>query len=143
MLKKLTVLTSYRLQPKMIVGFISFVTVTIYSVHLESLANAQTNRYPEKVKKQIIEDCLRQPLPFVVTEEFNRVVKPRYCSCYAGYIEANLPYASFQVIDNMIRKDPSSVERLKPEDKRILETGFVSCYQRVCNRVDRGRCSRR
>jgi|GEM_PF-6495031 hypothetical protein len=139
MSRSLTDLIKSKLQKAIITSFTAFFVVNC-NLCLASPVNDGSAIYPDRAKKQIVGDCLRQPLRYTFNLEFNRVVKPRYCSCYANYIEANLPYNSFKVIDDTIRNDPSSIERLKPEYKKIFETAFTSCFQKVCNLVGVDKC---
>jgi hypothetical protein len=142
MSRSITDFIKFKSQKAVITGFTAFFASNC-NLCLASPVNVGSDIYPEITKKQIVEDCLMQPLSYTFNLEFNRVVKPRYCSCYANYIEANLPYNSFKVIDDTIRNDPSSIERLNPEYKKLFETAFTSCFQKVCNLVGIDKCPKR
>lgn len=107
--------------------------IAINTTFLGFPAIAETNKYPSEVKEQIVQDCVAQPLPFAFSQEFRQVIQPRYCTCYASYLEENLLYEDFQVIDSSIRQDPQSIRRLTPKYLKIFETAFTSCYQRTCD----------
>ena len=87
---------------------------------------AAFNTYPERVKQEYVQDCMRQPIPFAI--DIPKEGRYKHCLCTFHYIKQNMSYTEYQSFDQIVRS--GQMQNVPANYIKIMEDGTTQCARR-------------
>jgi hypothetical protein len=84
------------------------------------------NTYPPAVQQQYMSDCMRQTTQQALP--VSPQVAQNYCGCLYQYLQARVPYQSYQRYDQMIRAGRG--QQIDAQFRGVIQAGATQCIQR-------------